>query len=241
MKNILLCVGLSLLAGWALVALDIISRPQQNSVELVVSAAPTNREEIDYRLIPVYFVPANLMLNASRPPYIDRAMGAIQSWYYSKIGKTFKFSPTITVRGKYSLNWYLAINDPVVLPVSTNVLDNILRDLTTFRETRIYVIFMEGWAGGESVGDIKRGVALLGQSVIDALYTDDESPIWEINGRRPLAHEIGHALGLPHSYNEAEHRMAYLSIMSDGGVSFPEGSFNGQEIIFLLQSPYLRP
>ena len=177
---------------------------------------------------PILFVPNNLVADPIYIPSINESLEITKAWYASQLGgKTFNFAPAQVVIGLHELKYYCpkTISDVQCIQIPgevgadpgdiNNVLDDMASQGYSIQQDTIILVFWVGgygYAGGAQFPSLT-GFAAVGDWALDGIagkYEDgtatshcsDSSFAWLICNKNSqigtVAHELGHAFGLPH-------------------------------------------
>ncbi len=203
---------------------------------------------------PILFVPAGLRADPSYPPAIDSGLLAIAAWFARELdGQTIQPLPVRTVAGRYPLARYCpktidasqCIQVPGQLGADPGDGYNVLRELAAdgygIKPGVILLVFWVGgygYAGGfqSSPGS---GAAILADWALSGISgarvaenrCADASVDPCLRGRAlgATAHELGHALGLPHPTDDgrlsSDPDWFLRSVMSSAMWDFPSATF----------------
>ncbi len=216
---------------------------------LAATGVPATQEGMNvptaaYNVLPVLFVPKDLTPNVHYIIEITRRMEQIQRWYAEQLrGITFTLEPVVTLIGTYERDHYYQPCFPPVMACDWGyaLWDNISRDVEqnmgmSFRDDRVIALFIQNdGMGGTALGGGNIALNGLGTAVGDCLTP---GCMYRLN-EGGLAHELGHAFGLPHTEGEEYAR----SIMGQAFYDFPRAtvvnSDRNPEIDILLSSPFM--
>lgn len=198
-----------------------------NSESSVLPRGETFKKE--YRVMPIYFYPADLAPNSLYLDAINKSLAVIQAWYSVQLdGLTFELDSAITVRGNHDLSWY---QDP----------EKVLEDLSSFGlkpKPQILLIFIEG-SGIRGIGHTLNFWAVLGERTLAGIsgeYPADKLGFSKNSQRGAIAHELGHAFGLPHPEANEENKDSVMLSWA----FFPKLILLDSEIEFLRNSPFFK-
>lgn len=180
------------------------------------------------RVKPILFVPSNLNADSAYLPAVDEALAMISAWYATQLdGNTFNYVQAEVVTGQHELRHYCpktssdtqCIQIPGELGADPEDINNVLSDLTSqgypVEPNTILLIF---WVGGYGYASGAKysptsGFAAVGDWALDGIAgkyeagtatsnCDDSAFAWLICTKNAqigsVAHELGHAFGLPH-------------------------------------------
>lgn len=213
-------------------------------------------EVVGARVHFVYLVPSDRPESPGYASAIEDAANAVRSWFDKEVGETFELAAPVvaTVRTNHPADWYsegCTENDCFWRRVAEDA-----QALTEFEymdpEAR-WVFYIDAEPScGQIEGAALQGIVILPRH--DLLGVSGESPIEypcgnvEVRGierwRGGLAHEIGHAFGLPHpaGCEDDDPRTSCPSgtLMYTGYLDFPKTSLQKYEKELLSGSSFFR-
>lgn len=192
------------------------------------SRTPPTFPATDYRVIPILFVPSDLTPNPNALPYINKNMQIVQRWYGEQaLDRTFDFAPAVVVTGTHPLPYYYGPCYPIRPGCSDagyHVWNNVISDLNLlgypWQANRIRGVFLQldGLGSGPALGGGNAFMVNVDTDnwivIEDCWFKDCRSSV----NRGGLAHELGHAFGLPHPDGDPQ---GGDSVMSAGLFGFP--------------------
>jgi len=192
-----------------------------------VPAVPTvqpHQPASSYYVQPILFVPNDLTPDLDALATIERTSQGIQRWYAEQLrGVTFTLEPALLVVGSHEQTYYYGACYPPLMACDWGykLWDSITRDLSVLgylgRSDRILsVSFQDEGMGGTALGG--NNVSLGGIGMLTS------ADLLSYGGG---AHEIGHALELPHT-SEVNGEPG-ISLMGWGFYGFPQTTFVNSE------------
>ena len=214
--------------------------------------APDSATTFVGRVTAIYLVPSDQAVDPIKEAFFRCAMQYVQGWYRTSTGESFRWSFR-TLKAKSTAATFDCardVNDPACydrvvadlkgagLPVyaeGTALAVALQSNLSTWRGTRI-----EGAAASNAGGFMLLGADLFKQ-LIDAKCAPAAcKTTWKGNGHTGdfvtggIAHELGHAFGLPHpDPNEAGGTQSVMG----SHYSFPVNTFLPRELVALKANP----
>ncbi len=215
--------------------------PSQSNIDLLLpndimqpvkqgAYGPLSVTAAGYKVVPILFVPNDLIPNEALLEFVNKQMQLIQRWYGEQLrDRTFDLEPARIVTGTHPLSYYYG----QCYPPNTScgwgyeLWNNIFSDLSglgyPWQSNRIHgVFFQHDGAGGPWLGGGNQFlVAIDPDNVIgDCLYSGCAVRVSEGGA----AHELGHAFGLPHTLDDPEGSPG-KSLMNYGFYAFPRATF----------------
>jgi regulation of enolase protein 1 (concanavalin A-like superfamily) len=204
----------------------------------------------DYKVIPILFVPNDLTPTPLALQFIDKQMQMIQRWYGEQLrDRTFDLEPARIVTGTQPLSYYYGDCYPPNPSCGwpSNLWGRIFADLSSlgypWQNNRIHGVFLQNdGMGAPALGGGNQflvGIDTDNVTLIeDCLYPGCASSV----NKGGVAHELGHAFGLPHPADDPEGSPG-KSVMGYGFYGFPRATFVNTvvnpEKDFLYASPFI--
>lgn len=195
----------------------------------IMPAAPDEPNTVDdaadiYEVAPILFVPADVTPHPYGLAYVDRHMGNTQRWYAEQLrGKTFTLRPALLIIGLHPRTFYFGNCYPPNLGGCSwgyATWDKVFAELDSrgynLPPRLIQGVFFQGEGMGTALGG--------GRRFLVGFQPDTVFPDCTMRGCAHnvnlggVAHELGHALGLPHPDNDPEWGD---SVMGTGFYGFP--------------------
>ncbi|MBI1885672.1 MAG: hypothetical protein HYS09_05085 [Chloroflexi bacterium] len=174
----------------------------------------------DYRVKVFYFHPNDYQPETAYIDQIDPSVETVQQWFGSQVGRTFVVSPVVVVRGDHDSGWYKCSPQrcdglAVWFNVLTELRDRGYADYCQDHAVMVFVASAISFNGGAACGEPYTaqvgGISMNPETVFDPMLGRCDPSHWSCDPdvqRGLIAHELGHALTLPHP--------------KDCGVSYPD-------------------
>ncbi len=207
-----------LLCGW-------VAWPGEKDASLGPMPAWSRDSQPNPRVVPVHVVPADLEFEHRHLELNSAALEDVRQWYARSLGgPTFQYDPIVVQRSRHTLAELSADDFQAWWPLLIEEFEEYGLTWNTRSDVKLLMLVQGagGWAGGDSEnGGIESidlagetthgeygGVVLIGDSSVAAIARGacpvngiESGTVWWCNWntyRGTIAHELGHAWGVPH-------------------------------------------